>query len=129
MSLQSPERTTVSLETPTLVDTNAAADILRTKPATLVLWRCTRRYDLPFVKIGRLVLYDVRDLAEFVERRKVRRTEPTLTAGSVSLERRSQQSQATSGNNESPSATERPRGVVLSPSGAEEFGVKRKDST
>jgi len=33
------------------------AEILHTEPATLANWRSTRRYDLPFTKIGRKVFY------------------------------------------------------------------------
>jgi hypothetical protein len=62
-----------------LVNTATAADILGAEPATLVIWRCTKRYDLPYVKIGRLVMYDLRDIAEFVKRRKIWRTEPAIT--------------------------------------------------
>lgn len=32
-----------------------AAEFLGVKPATLQIWRCTGRYPLPYIKIGRLV--------------------------------------------------------------------------
>jgi len=54
-----------------LLDTKSAADVLHVKPETLTVWRCTKRYDLPFVKIGRKVFYDRRDLEAFIEKRKV----------------------------------------------------------
>jgi len=38
-------------------------------PETLEVWRCTKRYDLPYVKIGRLVRYREEDVAAFIERR------------------------------------------------------------
>jgi hypothetical protein len=85
---RSLERVKASPDELKLVDTSTAANILGAQPATLVLWRCTQRYDLPYVKIGRLVLYDLRDLAEFVERRKVRHTEPTMTVERPSWPRR-----------------------------------------
>ena len=42
---------------------------------TLAVWRCTKRYPLPYVKIGRKVVYDIRDLDAFIESRKVGRVE------------------------------------------------------
>lgn len=52
-----------------LLDDKQAAEILRTKPATLCIWRTTGRYNLPYVKIGRLVRYRAGDLKKFIERR------------------------------------------------------------
>jgi hypothetical protein len=91
MSVQLTEKATTTFEEPKLVNTRIAADILGTQPATLVLWRCMKRYDLPYVKIGRLVLYDLRDLAEFVEGRKVRRVDPAMTVERRSWPRRKNQ--------------------------------------
>jgi excisionase family DNA binding protein len=39
---------------------------------TLINWRCTKRYDLPFVKLGRRVAYRKTDLDEFLASRTVR---------------------------------------------------------
>ncbi len=46
-----------------------AAEVLGLKPSTLAVWRSTGRYNLPFVKVGRLVRYRVSDLAAFLARR------------------------------------------------------------
>ena len=46
-----------------------AAVILRVKPHTLAVWRCEKRYDLPYVKSGSRVGYRVCDLEQFIERR------------------------------------------------------------
>ncbi len=54
-----------------LVDQAAAAEILQVKPNTLTNWRCTKRYSIPYIKIGRCVRYRVSDLLAFVERRRV----------------------------------------------------------
>ena len=62
---------------PELLNTTEAAAFLGLAPATLVIWRCTKRYDLPWVKIGRSVKYDVADLVAFLESRKVRPVETT----------------------------------------------------
>ena len=45
---------------------------------TLINWRCTKRYDLPFVRVGRRIAYRKADLDAFVESRTVRQSDPTL---------------------------------------------------
>lgn len=57
----------------TFLNTPEAAEFLGTSPGTLVVWRCTKRYDLPYIKLGHLVKYDLADLEAFVESRKVRK--------------------------------------------------------
>lgn len=52
-----------------LLATAEAATALDIKPETLANWRCTGRYALPFVRIGRLPKYRVGDLLDFIERR------------------------------------------------------------
>ncbi len=42
------------------------AEILRIRPGTLAVWRCARRYDLPWVKVGRSVRYRRQDVANFL---------------------------------------------------------------
>jgi excisionase family DNA binding protein len=49
-----------------------AAEYLGLSVATLNTWRCTKRYNLPYVKIGGSVRYMEADLQRFVERRTVR---------------------------------------------------------
>ena len=49
-----------------------AAVILRVKPHTLAVWRCEKRYDLPYVKSGGRVGYRVCDLEQFIQRRTKR---------------------------------------------------------
>ena len=51
-----------------LISTEEAAEILGLEPATLVNWRCTRRYPLPFVRIGRSIRYRLSDLELFIEK-------------------------------------------------------------
>jgi excisionase family DNA binding protein len=48
-----------------------AAEILGVKPATLQVWRSTRRYPLPYVKTGRLVRYRQSAIEAFIEARTV----------------------------------------------------------
>lgn len=44
-----------------------AADYLRIKKETLAVWACTQRYPLPYIKVGRRVMYRQSDLDAFVE--------------------------------------------------------------
>lgn len=50
---------------PLQIDEKNAAHILGVKPSTLSVWRSTGRYNLPYMKVGRLVRYRVSDLATF----------------------------------------------------------------
>jgi hypothetical protein len=52
-----------------LLDEATAAQRLSVAPATLRVWRCTGRYALPFVKVGRLVRYRATDLDLFLRSR------------------------------------------------------------
>ena len=54
-----------------LVDEKRAAEILGITPGTLCVWRCTKRYDLRFVRIGRAIRYRLADLDRFIESRTV----------------------------------------------------------
>lgn len=59
---------------PQLLNPVAAAEFLGLDSAgTLAVWRCTKRYDLPYIKVGHKIMYDVADLIAFLESRKVRR--------------------------------------------------------
>lgn len=58
---------------PELLNNSQAADFLDVSPGTLNVWRCTKRYDLPYLRVGRKILYDINDLRAFLEARKVRR--------------------------------------------------------
>ena len=48
--------------TPELLDDLSAAAVLEVKPSTLAVWRCTGRYNLPYIKVGRKVRYRRADL-------------------------------------------------------------------
>lgn len=52
-----------------LLDDIDAGIILATKPGTLAVWRSTGRYDLPYVKMGRRVRYQLSELYKFIESR------------------------------------------------------------
>ena len=51
-----------------LLTRKQAADFLGVKEATLAHWKCTGRYNLSSVKIGRLVKYRISDLEQFIAR-------------------------------------------------------------
>lgn len=51
---------------PTLLTPEQAAAMLMIRPDTLAVWRCNKRYDLPYVKVGRLVRYKLTDIEAFL---------------------------------------------------------------
>ena len=55
----------------TFLNTEEAAKFLGKAPGTLVVWRSTRRYDLPYHKIGGSVRYSMADLIAFLEAQRV----------------------------------------------------------
>lgn len=56
-----------------------AAEYLGLKPSTLQIWRCTGRYSVPYIKVGRLVRYRQSAIDAFVIART--RTFDTATEG------------------------------------------------
>lgn len=52
-----------------LLDPEQVSEILGVSPKTLNVWRCTGRYNLPFVKSGARVRYRRTDVEAFIERR------------------------------------------------------------
>ena len=51
-----------------LLSRREAAAYLGLSEQTLAIWKCTKRYDLPYVKIGRLIKYRKADLDAFIEK-------------------------------------------------------------
>ena len=51
---------------PKLVSRHEAAALLRIRPQTLACWATTGRYSIPFVKIGRRVMYRLADIERFI---------------------------------------------------------------
>ncbi|MCF7982418.1 MAG: helix-turn-helix domain-containing protein [Pseudomonadales bacterium] len=54
---------------PILLNRAEASDYIGVKSQTLAVWASTGRYSLPFVKVGRKVLYRKEDLDQFLTRR------------------------------------------------------------
>lgn len=52
-----------------LLDPDQVAAILGVSVSTLSIWRCTGRYNLPYVKTGSRVRYRRADVEVFIERR------------------------------------------------------------
>lgn len=52
-----------------LLSEGEAAIAIDVSPGTLSVWRCTGRYSLPFIKIGRKVRYRRSDLIAWLENR------------------------------------------------------------
>lgn len=50
-----------------LLSTQQAAQILGIKPSTLENWRCTKRVEIPYVKIGRSIRYRQTDIQSLIE--------------------------------------------------------------
>ena len=54
-----------------LLDTKEAAKLLNVSPGTLEVWRSTKRYALPYSKIGGAVRYRRSAVQEFIAARTV----------------------------------------------------------
>ena len=55
---------------PELLTPDETAAILGVKAQTLSVWRCNKRYTLPYVKVGGRVFYDRADVVAFIASRK-----------------------------------------------------------
>lgn len=60
-----------ALTFPDTMSPYAAAAYLGVKPTTLAMWRSTKRYPLPYIKVGRLVQYRKNHLDAFLANRTV----------------------------------------------------------
>lgn len=56
-----------------LLSAKQAAEYLGVTVSTLEVWRCTKRYPIPFIKVGHLVKYRQSALDAFLESRTVGR--------------------------------------------------------
>lgn len=55
----------------TLLSRPQAATYLGVKPNTLAVWQSTKRYRIPYIKVGRLVKYHKADLDAFLQQRTI----------------------------------------------------------
>jgi predicted DNA-binding transcriptional regulator AlpA len=63
----SAEREVSAHTYPKLLDAPRAAEFLGISRNTLAGWRCSKRYSVPYIKIGRLVRYRQADLVAFLD--------------------------------------------------------------
>lgn len=63
-----------------LLTTDQVSELLGVNTHTLAVWRSSGRYNLPYVKAGRLVRYRESDVSAFIDR-STRSFNPSLTAG------------------------------------------------
>jgi hypothetical protein len=54
-----------------LLSTEHAAQHIGITPHTLTVWRCTKRQNIPYIKVGRLVKYRLADLEVWLETRMI----------------------------------------------------------
>lgn len=55
-------------DVPDLLSREQAAAYLGVAAHTLAIWKCTKRHNLPYVKIGRLIKYRRSELDAFIHR-------------------------------------------------------------
>ena len=66
-----PEAFSKLFDSADLLNRQEAAKYLRISPRTLAVWACVKRYELPYVKMGRLVKYRRSVLDDFIESRTI----------------------------------------------------------
>ncbi|MCC6425033.1 MAG: helix-turn-helix domain-containing protein [Phycisphaerales bacterium] len=50
-----------------MLNTREAAEMMGMRPQTLAAWRCEKRLQLPYVKVGRTVRYRLADIENFLD--------------------------------------------------------------
>ena len=61
---------------PDLLTVKEVASILGLSPGTLNVWRTTKRYPLPYIKVGRHIRYKATDVAAFLRARTLQGDRP-----------------------------------------------------
>lgn len=57
----------ISLNDDLIVNTQEAAQLIRTPEKSLIKWRSTGEHNIPFIKIGRNVRYRTTDLRKWID--------------------------------------------------------------
>lgn len=57
------------------LDAEQAALLIGVKVSTLALWRCTKKEQIPYYKIGKKVFYKAQDVLAWMETKKVKFSE------------------------------------------------------
>lgn len=66
----------VNIENERLLTRKEASNYLGVTEGTLAVWASTKRYELPYIKVGRLVKYRQSDIVEFLKKRTHIKPEP-----------------------------------------------------
>lgn len=61
----------LSINTQYLLNREQAARYLGVSVSALAAWACNKRYNLPMIKVGRLVKYRIQDLDDFISRNTI----------------------------------------------------------
>ncbi len=67
--MEEHEMTSTNEARPVLLTTQETAALLGVAPDTLTVWRCVKRYRLPFVRVGTRIRYRLEDIQEFLDAR------------------------------------------------------------
>jgi excisionase family DNA binding protein len=71
MDNESPLTSILDARKNSQLSTTDAANYLGITTGTLNVWRCTKRYQIPYIKVGRLVKYRRSDLDTWLESRTI----------------------------------------------------------
>lgn len=58
-------------QTNDLLNSKQVSNLLGVSIQTLAIWRCNKRYNLKYIKVGRYVRYRYADVMEFVDSRTI----------------------------------------------------------
>lgn len=76
-----------------LLNRQETAELLGVSSGTLAAWLYCKRYNLPYIKVGRLVKYDYDDILKFIEKsRHSMEEKPKEVASSKKVAEKPQQS-------------------------------------
>lgn len=62
------------------IDAKQAAKLIGVSSATLATWRCTKKEQIPYYKIGKKVFYKIEHVLSWIETKKVGQTDEDVTS-------------------------------------------------
>lgn len=62
------------------IDAKQAAELIGVSSATLATWRCTKKEQIPYYKIGNKVFYKTEHILAWIETKKVGYTDEVITS-------------------------------------------------
>lgn len=60
-----------AIQNNSLLSPKQVSEMIGIAEQTLAIWRCTKRYPLPYIKCGRYVRYKYNDVQKFLDERMV----------------------------------------------------------